>query len=292
MAKTKGTVNKERYYCIHCGMEKSEDDFNKSQSGLYCNFLLPVCKSCLDNIFETFKLQLDSPRNAAQRVCMLFDIWWNEKIFNQIDPNENGVIGKYVKKINKKQYMGRTFSNSIEEGFRLYASDDDDVEANTVEAVSESKVKKWGSGFTNTDYETLEDHYKYLKKANPNCDSNQEIFIMDLCYIKSQQMRALRESRIDDYNKLTDSYRKSFTQAGLKTVKDIADDDIGFGVTIETIERYTPAEYYRDQSLFRDFDKLKDYIERFMLRPLRNLMHGSKDRDSEFYIKEEDEVNG
>ena len=126
-------------------MEKSEDDFNKSQSGLYYNSLLPVCKSCLDNIFETFKLQLDNPRNAAQRVCMLFDIWWNEKIFNQIDPNENGVIGKYVKKINKKQYMGRTFANSIEEGFRLYASDDDDVEANTVEAVSESKVKKWGS---------------------------------------------------------------------------------------------------------------------------------------------------
>lgn len=269
-------------------MEKSEDDFNKSQSGLYYNSLLPVCKSCLDNIFETFKLQLDNPRNAAQRVCMLFDIWWNEKIFNQIDPNENGVIGKYVKKINKKQYMGRTFANSIEEGFRLYASDDDDVEANTVEAVSESKVKKWGSGFTNTDYEILEDHYKYLKKANPNCDSNQEIFIMDLCYIKSQQMRALRESRIDDYNKLTDSYRKSFTQAGLKTVSDdstVNEDSWSSWTSI--ISQYTPEEYYKDKTLYMDFDGIGEYYERHAIRPLRNILEGTEIRDSKYYVHED-----
>ena len=72
----------------------------------------------------------------------------------------------------------------------------------------------------------------------------------------------------------------------------MSDEDVSFGVTIETIERYTPAEYYKDQSLFSDFDKLKEYVERFMLRPLRNLMHGSKDRDYEFYIKEEDDIDG
>ena len=115
----------------------------------------------------------------------------------------------------------------------------------------------------------LEEHYKYLKKANPDFDSNQEIFIMDLCQIKMQQTRAMMSGRTDDYIKLTESYRKTFAQAGLKTVKESAnDDDFSFGLTAQMIEQYSPAEYYKDKERYKDFDGLGDYITRLLTRPL------------------------
>ena len=102
-------------------------------------------------------------------------------------------------------------------------------------------------------------------------------------------MKAVREGRVDDYNKLTESYRKTFTQAGLKTVKDTNTiEEFTVGVTAETIEKYTPAEYYKNKSLYKDHDNIGDYINRFLLRPLRNLMQGTKDRDVEFFVKDEE----
>lgn len=107
-----------------------------------------------------------------------------------------------------------------------------------------------------------------------------------------QQMKAVREGEIDNYNKLTESYRKSFQQAGLKTVKETnINEDFLIGVNAETIEKYTPAEYYKNKKLFADNDGIGGYIERFLLRPLRNLMHGTKDRDYEFYVKEEGDTD-
>ena len=107
-----------------------------------------------------------------------------------------------------------------------------------------------------------------------------------------QQMKAVREGRVDDYNKLTETYRKSFTTAGLKTVREAnIDEEFTIGVNAETIEKYTPAEYYKNKQLYKDHDDLGEYLDRFLLRPLRNLMHGTKDRDYEFFVKDEGDSN-
>ena len=107
-----------------------------------------------------------------------------------------------------------------------------------------------------------------------------------------QQMKAVRNNKVDDYNKLTESYRKSFMQAGIKTVKDnAADADFTLGVTAEMIEKYTPAEYYKNKQLFKDNDGIGEYIDRFLLRPIKNLMHGDNKRDPEYYVKGDDENN-
>ena len=230
---------------------------------------------------------------AMKRLCMFFDIYWSYDIFSSVDLSKDDVVGNYLSRI-KKRY-GRSFEDSINEGFDMADTiDDERIEKSKEESEPQAKmsppalIKKWGSGFAPDEYQTLEDHYKYLKNANPNCDSNQEIFIIDLCYTKMQQLKAVQQGRVDDYNKLTESYNKSFKTAGLKTTKDMNEEEFSIGVSIEQLERYTPAEYYRDQKLYSDHDSIKDYVERFMLRPLRNLMHGTKDRDFEYYIKDDE----
>ena len=243
---------------------------------------------------------------AMQRMCMTFDIYFNEAAFDSCDTDDSTVLGNYFRKLNLSQHKGKTFEDSIKEGFDLSGDrkpvketqevvnvDNDDEENENADMIDPADIEKWGAGLEPTDYTILNSHYRLLSSSNPQCDGNAEIFIIDLCYTKMQQMKAVRESRVDDYKKLTESYIKSFTQAGLKTVKDTnAMEDFTIGVNAETIEKYTPAEYYKNRSLYKDHDNIGDYIDRFLLRPLRNLMRGTKDRDAEFFVKDEEENDG
>lgn len=292
--------------CCSCGEPLALTKFYKSNSVFYADGHLPICKECFSSKFGHFAAEYHSNKMAMQRMCMTFDIYFNEAAFDSCDTDDSTVLGNYFRKLNLSQHKGKTFEDSIKEGFDLsgdrkpvketqevVSADNDDEENENADMIDPADIEKWGAGLEPTDYTILNSHYRLLSSSNPQCDGNAEIFIIDLCYTKMQQMKAVRESRVDDYKKLTESYIKSFTQAGLKTVKDTnAMEDFTIGVNAETIEKYTPAEYYKNRSLYKDHDNIGDYIERFLLRPLRNLMRGTKDRDAEFFVKDEEENDG
>lgn len=279
--------------CCDCGELLPSSKFFKSISPIFAGIgHLPICKDCLSRQYKRFKAEYNSVEKATQRICMMFDIYYDEAIVRMCGDFDESYMGNYIKRTNLGQFKGRTFDASIDEGFVFFDTGSNSREISE-NAPDKKVIEKWGDGLTNIDYEELEKHYKYLKSANPNSDNNQEIFIIDLCYIKMQQLKAVREGRVDDYNKLTESYRKSFQQAGLKTVRDMsATENFTIGVGVSEIEQYTPAEFYKDKKLYEDYDWLGDYFERFACRPLRNLQFGSDDRDYEFYVKDEDETDG
>lgn len=292
--------------CCSCGEPLALTKFYKSNSVFYADGHLPICKECFSSKFGHFAAEYHSNKMAMQRMCMTFDIYFNEAAFDSCDTDDSTVLGNYFRKLNLSQHKGKTFEDSIKEGFDLSGDrkpvketqevvnvDNEDEENENADMIDPADIEKWGAGLEPTDYTILNSHYRLLSSSNPQCDGNAEIFIIDLCYTKMQQMKAVRESRVDDYKKLTESYIKSFTQAGLKTVKDTnAMEDFTIGVNAETIEKYTPAEYYKNRSLYKDHDNIGDYIDRFLLRPLRNLMRGTKDRDAEFFVKDEEENDG
>lgn len=288
--------NNEMCICYQCGDTLLPSQFYKSYSGLYAGTgHLPICKSCFEQKFKIYREEYQSSKQAFKRLCMAYDLYYNDDMFDSRD-DDDALIGKYFRKLNMKQCNGKTFDTTIKEGFDFFENKvvpkQTVVEEDDAEPIDPADIEKWGAGLEPTDYDILNSHYRLLSNSNPKCDGNAEIFIIDLCYTKMQQMKAVRESRVDDYKKLTESYIKSFTQAGLKTVKDTnAMEDFTIGVSAETIEKYTPAEYYKNRSLYKDHDNIGDYISRFLLRPLRNLMQGTKDRDAEFFVKDEEEAD-
>lgn len=288
--------NNEMCICYQCGDTLLPSQFYKSYSGLYAGTgHLPICKSCFEQKFKIYREEYQSSKQAFKRLCMAYDLYYNDDMFDSCDDDDT-LIGKYFRKLNMKQCNGKTFDTTIKEGFDFFENKvtpkQTVVEEDDAEPIDPADIEKWGAGLEPTDYDILNSHYRLLSNSNPKCDGNAEIFIIDLCYTKMQQMKAVRESRVDDYKKLTESYIKSFTQAGLKTVKDTnAMEDFTIGVSAETIEKYTPAEYYKNRSLYKDHDNIGDYITRFLLRPLRNLMQGTKDRDAEFFVKDEEEAD-
>ena len=296
----------EQQKCCCCGETLSITKYYKSYSNFYSKGILPICKDCFGRKFGEYARVFKSNKIAMQRMCMAFDIYFNETAFDKCDTKDDAVVGKYFRNLNLGQHSEKSFDDSLKDGIFefsgerkrvngarvAYVDEYDNVQEETDVKINPKDIEQWGIGFEPSDYIVLNNHYKTLKKANTNTDDNQEIFIKDLCYAKMLQMKALRKNDLDNYNRLTDSYRKTFQQSGIKVVKESSSvEDVSFGVSIDTIERYTPAEFYKNQNLYKDFDGIGDYIRRFLLRPLRNLQFGTTDKDNEFYVKNEENAN-
>lgn len=290
------------YTCCHCNEPLSTKSYYKNNSDFYFGtHHLPICKNCLNKMFNLYALQYQSTKKAMQRLCMAYDFYYNEALFESCDDGSDVVVGNYIKKLNMNQHKNKTFDTSINEGFSFGALSSSTSESSdsTLDGKGEESNEppidpklemKWGKGFSSSDYVALEKHYNQLKRNNPNTTNNQEIFITSLCHLNMLMMKALRESDLDAYAKANEQYGKTFAKAGLKTVQevDMGSDDC-WGEWVRRVEEYTPAEYYKNKELFKDYDNIGDYFKRFVLRPLRNLMHGTTDRDYEYCVKDGDE---
>lgn len=289
--------------CCLCSDSLPPSQFYKTNSPFYSSGRLPMCKTCFARKFKEYTDLYQSKKKAMHRMCMAFDVYFDENIFDKCAHEEN-VIGIYFRQLNIAQYKNKTYDDTIERGTdfigdikpvkerRVVVVDQYENVQEEEPDLTEKDIEKWGYGFEPEDYKVLNTHYKYLKSSNPRSDNNQEIFIMDCCYTKMQQLKAVREGRLEDYAKMTDLYGKSYKAGGLKAAGDgNINDDFTMGVTAETIEKYTPAEYYKNKSLYRDFDDLGSYAERNILRPLKNLIFGTKDKDPEWYVKDEEDTN-
>lgn len=286
------------YKCCSCGTayKKLDNNFPASQSELYAglDYHLPICRKCLDILFEHYTVSYGGDEDKAiRRICEMFDIYFNESLLNASRKitKDRSRIHTYISRANLLQYKGKTYDSTLDEERGNIIESLEHLQQLKEEGIistSTASAERWGVGlFSDEEYKILDEHYKMLKKANPNCDSNQEIFIKDLCYTKLQQMKALKANNLDAFKKATELYRDTFKQAGLKTVQEIDNsNDETLGVTLAVISQYTPEEYYKDKNLYKDFEGLGSYITRFILRPLKNLMFGSTERDEEYCVKD------
>lgn len=284
------------FECTCCGRQYDtrNGNFTKSESILYqaSDKFLPVCDQCISEIIAQYKTRFDGDEDRAiERLCLHFDIYFDIDLLETCGHKENPLVRfkEYCRKCNTSFRQGKhTYDEYLASKGDVPTYLMDVKQAQQDGSLDPEIVERWGSGiFTTDDYEALEMHYQMLKRQNPNCDSNQEIFVKDLCIIKWQQMNAIKNHNTNDYQKLTQLYHDTFNEAGLKVGQEaIEGGDSTLGVTLETISKYTPEEYYQDQELYKDFDGLGEYFQRFILRPLRNLMYGTTDRDREYCVPE------
>ena len=297
----KKIVNEEKerpsfYVCPTCGGKFKElKSFPASQSKMYAgyDYHIPLCRSCLDKIFEHYtEVYGGDEDQAIRRICEKFDIYYDVSLLNASRKitQTRSRIHNYISKANLAQYKDKTYDTTLDEERRGFVTSLEEFEEKKEDGsttLTKAAVERWGVGlFSESDYFLLEDHYKMLKRANPNCDSNQEIFIKSLCHLNMLMMKALKENNLDGYARANDQYGKTFTKAGLKTIQETdknADDC--WGIFMEQISQYTPEEYYKDKKLYQDFDGIGKRFERFVLRPLKNLLCKTNERDPEFNVE-------
>ena len=289
---------KRLYYCTACGksFKKQDSNFCKSLSPLFAgnNGYVHICKKCTDKLYYNLVDYFSkNEEKAMDRMCQLFDWYYSDEIFaatRKISADRSRVCA-YPAKTNLPQYeaKGKTYVDTIADRANnvIHSLDElDEMKAEGQTGITKAMFERWGQVSTE-DIIALEDHYKMLKKQNPNCDNNQEIFIKDLCYTKLLQLKSFKDGNSGDFEKYTKLYRDTFKQAGLKTIQETdASGEETLGVTLAVISQYTHEEYYKDKKLYKDFDGIGEYFSRFVLRPLKNLVLGTTERDKEYCVKD------
>lgn len=288
--------------CCRChGKETAKSGFIATPSSIYSlNGYLPVCNKCISEIYDQFVIEYEDPQKAIQRVCMAFNLYYDGKRFDSCVTKSAHETTKYFKRLRLRQNVDRTYETFLNEiGFAGFGTTEDDNlyinnniedtdDEDDVITISKASRERWGRGLENPeDYKILDDHYKYLNNANPNLEANQRIFVLDLCRLNLQKIRALEKGDNKEYMQLVKSYQDLFAKAGLR-LDTSEDKQVVLGKSLAMISQYTPEEYYRDKQRYKDFDGIGELFQRFLLRPLKNLVLGTEERDPEFNVEKKD----
>lgn len=297
--------SKHKYKCSCCGkgFTTKKNSFQKSNSPLFQSDdgYLPWCKDCTDIYFNLLcGLYSGNQEHAIEHFCEQADWVYDENPLLAAKEFESGHrdrsrISHYAAKKNINVGGKKTYIDSVKFNYENKQNEiiksRDQVKTGEV-SITASAIDRWGIGFTEADYKNLDEHYRMLKKNNPNADNNQEIFIKSLCNLNMLMIRSLQSGDSKEYSNLVEQYSKTFKQAGLRTVeeKDSSNDET-FCMTLGFISEYTPEEFYLDKELYKDKDYIADYVERHITRPMINLETGSDVRDKEFFVPEGDEYD-
>ena len=303
------TVVSTGYRCTCCGHEykKQETNFNRSKSPIFAgnNGYLSICRNCVAQLYEGFVKFYDGDEDAAaERICQITDMYFDPKIWamsrkisNSRDGKSRNRISTYVSKLNLSQADGATtYSDTL---IRRWEANVENAE--TVEEVEQNQdiktppevVRKYGTGFTAGDYNSLEYEYQnWVSENGKPTDKRQEELYISACYLKLNIQKLLQKgdanigSAIANYKAQIEAVTTEIEDRKKKEEEKQVDP---VGLMIRDIEEFAPADYYKDKKLYKDYDHLLDYFKRHILRPLRNLLTGSKELDKEFSLSDTEE---
>lgn len=293
------------HVCTCCGSHATKSDLVKKFFISYSPFhahtgRAPICKECVvtnstirgELIVEMFVeviRTLDKPF-----INTVFESTINEVVNDSIEEysladkeyvvkkRAESVISHYIKNISLPQYTNMTWMD----GDGRYINRDtnqpsidnisDDVSMNEL-------VFKWGENLTEGDFVYLENRYDTLF-AMGGAQFESDLMMLRQISLEELNIRKMR-AKGSDVSKQLESLQKLMATANIRPTDiknanaDLLNDS--YGKWLNTIEEYEPAEYFADKPLYEDFDGIKKYFADWVLRPLKNLLKGTRDFDVE-----------
>lgn len=297
--------DKHPYHCTACGkgFMRQRDNFNVSPSPYYSgnHGYLPICRRCLEKAFDHYKDEVfDGDQDKAMELlcatintCFDETAWANAK---KVPPNRSR-ISAYFSKLNLGQTKGASYADTIvirrSNQVENVASIKQAVENPNINVQVET-MQRFGIGFKEEEYETLQYEYDdWVDKYGVPEDKRQDELYRSICYLKLQLQKSVQNSDAG-IGALAKTYKDYINAATteLEDRKQKKEDSVKMdplGVWISEIEKFAPAEYYKDKSLYHDADGLGSYASRFIFRPLKNLLTGSKELDKEFNLSDKED---
>ncbi len=278
-------------YCRKCRKIKSETNFHKAvDSVIDTNGYFSVCKECID---EMYSKKLEAEYGSIQRtilyLCRKLNVRYSdeaiESAIKQIESsnwNPGKLFGVYRAKL--LAVSKSTSDLPIE----LEYADNPTIIINTDHNSSEesfseedlSRLKSfWGSTYASEDISILEGKYMRWSESHSINTESERVLLKLICIKELEIDKAIADGTsttvlLKEFQELLKTSGLNPSSAVLAgTNKSIET----WGNFIKTVEETEPAEYYKDDNLFKDFDNINEYWQRFVVRSIKNFITGSKD---------------
>lgn len=298
---TKRDTSKKTYICTRCGSEfdKQNGNFARCASPLFAgnDKYLTVCNKCVDDMYMHYLDVLGNRNDAIRRICMKFDLYYSEKVLSMVDAAKrvfDSPMKAYFSKVNMAQVPGTTYDDTLDEEREIKIDTVEDLDelaakADIAYTPTKGDYDMWGPGYTAQEYKMLNDHYNSLVDVSDDL-SRQDAIIRTLCETYIMKERARQREEIGKYKDLAKIYTDYYAVAGFKKKKSTEEmSNEALGIIAAIAEGIGPAEYYQDKTLFKDYDGIGEYMDRFVRRPLKNFMTGEMEMDPEYNIGDDNE---
>ena len=294
-------------YCRKCMQTKKPSLFYTAMDFfLDANGLMSICKECVNDMYDRIYQNEMSIDKTILRLCKIlnikFDIRAVESVKAQIATREatgrksGSIFGVYKTRLAAVQKTAVGQKHSVEEDdytFHEPASyvgqelDEEDVGIDTKEYLETF----WGQKLSLVDYEFLEQELAKWKQTT-KCDSYSElVLIKEICF-KQNEIRKKRiegKSVVGDVKNLQELMKNSALTPSQQNVAGAGRSQEIFGVWVDDLERFMPAEWHDQQELYRDMDDINEYGEKYIVRSIKNFITGSRDFNLSEIVDEEDD---
>ena len=279
---------------LQCIGLKKDSEFFSSWSPFHSNGKVPYCKECCNKMFQYYLNETKSAKTALYYTLMKIDIPFIKSIYEIVNDrslsgDKNGKrtpinVGTYVNEL-------RRYSKNKEIWADFSATDVDITEVDAKIQTAEIKQKEmkqweidWGIQDEVCDYEFLNDTFNRYTKGVEFVNPQQEDLYRDLCRDRLL-LRKINDNRYNGDETIDKvQNRISKTMATLKvdqfeSNKPKTASEQSFFAKIAQIEQTKPADLYKEPKKYKDFNKLRQYEEDMVLRPLLNTLCGHRDFD-------------
>ncbi len=280
------------------GKEKPLSDFYNSNSILFSDGLVPICKKCLKENVDSN--DIDSIKNMLQKIDKPFVA----KVWKSAEKKGGDIFGNYLRMINSlPQYKSYTWSDSDfvgEESTDIYKKkfnnidniEELETEFGTIELNREVALK-FGSGYTNIEYLQMEKFYREMDRTH-NLDTPQlKKQVINLCKLQVKMDRALESDDANSYKKYADAYDAILKTSALtpKDKKSLSDSTgiRSFSAIFEEVEKHGYIEP-------KPISERKDLVDVAIIEHLNYVRilggHGKLEKVPEDIKERLDEANG
>ena len=279
---------------LQCIGLKKDSEFFSSWSPFHSDGKVPYCKECCNKMFQYYLDETKSAKTALYYTLMKIDIPFIKSIYEIVNDrslsgDKNGKrtpinVGTYVNEL-------RRYSKNKEIWADFSATDVDITEVDAKIQTAEIKQKEmkqweidWGIQDEVCDYEFLNDTFNRYTKGVEFVNPQQEDLYRDLCRDRLL-LRKINDNRYNGDETIDKvQNRISKTMATLKvdqfeSNKPKTASEQSFFAKIAQIEQTNPADLYKEPKKYKDFNKLRQYEEDMVLRPLLNTLCGHRDFD-------------
>ena len=274
-------------YCLRHRRYLATNEFYKSINPKHDSGYLPYCKTCIDKMVTDFLKKYGSLEAAIYYTCAEMGVPFIQKAFEACKMATQSMksprfFGFYIEEISKKptEAQKEKWVDFGASDIALEAIRNSEPSTKSVELQEAELQLAWGKEYNSEQLAYLEYRYtsytqdkvlsEYEESVYRNlCRAELDIYERnDLDNATKRQSQCAKLLKLDQF---MNSENKSVIERMLEN-------------DIVIMEQYEPAEYYKNKKLYKDFRGIHSSWVLEILRPIKNLVTGSK----EYPIEEED----
>lgn len=276
------TIKDDQKLCVKCETPRSRKRaFYQSTSRWHSNGLVPYCKDCLKETLDENNI------NSVKNVLRQIDKPYIEDLWTRAVEHEKETLGTYLSSLKVGSNKDKTYDDSefINLGFKDSEQLEDETQQPTDFKVTNEMKRVWGNNLSDTDIEYLENFYFEYKNNYSTDTPVQRNLYRNIAKIHLQAEKELDGGQVKTFKELMELSSKLHNDGNIKPIQSTgANDDKGlsaYGLWIKEVELNEPCEYFEKKPVYEDVDGFKKYIDKWFVRPFKNIFNLSKDFDVE-----------